>query len=59
MFEKKALVKTTYELEGDRLAKVLLVYNRIEKLLEIGITLRNDTDGVIPNVDAAIRANVK
>ena len=56
MLDMKVLVKTTYELEGDRL-ELLLVYNRIEKLRELGRALRNGADGVLPNVDATLRAN--
>ena len=60
VLDMRALVKRTYELEGDRL-QLLLVFSRVEGLREVGRSLRNDdTDGVLPNVDAILlRADVK
>lgn len=47
------LIKTTYELEGDRL-ELVLVHNRIESLRHLGQTCR-DGSAVLPNVDAVLR----
>ncbi|KAL3893346.1 MAG: hypothetical protein SGPRY_014297 [Prymnesium sp.] len=59
MLDMRELVKTTYELEGDRL-ELLLVYDRIERLRKFGDFLRsNQSDGLLPNVDATLRARIK
>ena len=50
----RTLVKTTYELEGDRL-EVLLTYDRIEALHALGRSITAHEDGVLPNVDAVLR----
>lgn len=56
MLDIRMLVRTTYELEGERL-EVLLVYNRIERLRHFGNMLRapHHGDGVLPNVDMILR----
>ena len=54
MLDMRKLVSTTYELEGDRL-EILLIYERIEALRALGISLRTRVDGVLPNVDAVLR----
>ncbi|KAK3258528.1 hypothetical protein CYMTET_32430 [Cymbomonas tetramitiformis] len=54
-----SLLKTTYELEGDRL-EILLVFRRIEALRSFGRSLRGDVEnrGLLPNVDAVIRRSL-
>ena len=54
----RILVKTTYELEGDRL-EILLVYDRIEALRALGRSISQDEDGVLPNVDAVLRQQMQ
>lgn len=54
MLDMRILVKTTYELEGDRL-ELLLVHDRIEHLRAIGRALRNGADWVLPTVDTVLR----
>ncbi|KAK3273204.1 hypothetical protein CYMTET_18543 [Cymbomonas tetramitiformis] len=51
-----SMLKTTYEMEGDRL-EILLVYRRVEALRAFGRSLREDdaNRGTLPNVDAVIR----
>lgn len=51
------LVRTTYELEGDRL-ELLLVYQRIEALRTLGRAVKAGAS-VLPNVDSFIRSNIK
>tara|TARA_B110001450_G_C17657600_1_gene495928 strand:- start:199 stop:2715 length:2517 start_codon:yes stop_codon:yes gene_type:complete len=58
MLDVRVLVRTTYALEGDRL-EVLLVYRRIEELRALGRALAANEDGVLPNVDAVLRATAK
>eukprot|EP00326_Haptolina_ericina_P035021 CAMPEP_0181246642 /NCGR_PEP_ID=MMETSP1096-20121128/44115_1 /TAXON_ID=156174 ORGANISM="Chrysochromulina ericina, Strain CCMP281" /NCGR_SAMPLE_ID=MMETSP1096 /ASSEMBLY_ACC=CAM_ASM_000453 /LENGTH=829 /DNA_ID=CAMNT_0023343497 /DNA_START=868 /DNA_END=3357 /DNA_ORIENTATION=+ len=58
MLDVRVLVRTTYALEGDRL-EVLLVYRRIEELRALGRALAANQDGVLPNVDAVLRATAK
>lgn len=58
MLDIRSLVRTTYELEGDRL-EVLLLYSRIETLRSLGRSLRANADGILPNADAVLRARVK
>ena len=58
ILDVRVLVRTTYELEGDRL-EVLLVFRRIEELRAIGRSLSANEDGVLPNVDAALRARAE
>ena len=58
MLDMRTLVKTTYELEGDRL-EVLLVYDRIEALRALGRSIAAYQDGVLPNVDAVLRLLMK
>ncbi|KAK3274194.1 hypothetical protein CYMTET_17607, partial [Cymbomonas tetramitiformis] len=49
------MLKTTYELEGDRL-EILLVYRRVEALRAFGRSLLHGANrGTLPNVDAVIR----
>lgn len=50
MLDMRILVKTTYELEGDRL-EILLMYDRIEALRALGRSISMGDDGVLPNVD--------
>eukprot|EP00965_Chrysotila_dentata_P127799 4225808-Pleurochrysis_carterae.AAC.1 len=54
----RVLVKFTYELEGDRL-EILLEYERIEQLRQLGQSLRANVFGVLPNLDAVLRASAK
>lgn len=58
LLDMRELVKTTYELEGDRL-EVLLLYDRIEKLRAIGKAIKQYDDGVLPNVDAVLRKRLE
>lgn len=59
MLDMRQLVRTTYELEGERL-EVMLVFHRIEELRALGRALINDEGAtVLPNLDAAVRAAVK
>jgi hypothetical protein len=58
MLDVRVLVRTTYALEGDRL-EVLLVFRRIEELRALGRALAANEDGVLPNVDAVLRATAK
>lgn len=59
MLDFRPVVKTTYELEGDRL-EILLVYERIERLRALGRAMANDgAKGVLPNVDAALRNTIQ
>lgn len=59
MLDMRALVRTTYELEGDRL-ELLLVHQRIEELRAFGRSLVADEGAtVLPNLDAALRSSVK
>lgn len=55
VLDMEVLVKTTYELEGDRV-ELLLVYNRIERLRRLGEVLSKGGEGVLPNVDAVLRS---
>lgn len=52
----QTLIRTTYELEGDRL-ELLLVYNRIESLRELGRLIRSG-EASLPNLDSVIRAGI-
>mmetsp|Transcript_1919 Transcript_1919/g.4128 ORF Transcript_1919/g.4128 Transcript_1919/m.4128 type:complete len:255 (+) Transcript_1919:293-1057(+) len=58
MLDVRALVRTSYALEGDRL-EILLVYRRIEELRALGRALAANADGILPNVDAVLRAKTK
>lgn len=58
MLDIRALVRTTYDLEGDRL-EILLVHERIETLRELGRRIIANDDGVLPNVDAFLRSTIK
>ena len=58
MLDVRVLVRTTYALEGDRL-EILLVFRRIEELRALGRALAANQDGVLPNVDAVLRATAK
>jgi hypothetical protein len=58
MLDARILVKTTYELEGDRL-EILLVHERIESLRALGRSIQANEDGVLPNVDAVLRRLMK
>lgn len=59
MLDVRHLVKTTYELEGDRL-EILLVYHRVEELRAFGRSLTSDHGAtVLPNLDAAMRSSVE
>lgn len=58
MLDMRPLVRTTYELEGDGL-EMLLVYNRLEFLRELGKSIRAGASGVLSNVDATIRADIQ
>lgn len=54
MLDTRLLVSTTYELEGDGL-ELLLVYERVQRLREVGRQIKARSSGVLPNVDAALR----
>lgn len=60
MLDLRCLVRTTYELEGDRL-ELLLVHHRVEELRALGRSIMSDQGGatVLPNLDAALRESVK
>lgn len=55
ILDARALVRTTYALEGDRL-EILLVHRRVEELLALGRSLTANQEGILPNVDAVLRA---
>lgn len=57
MLDMRQLVQTTYELEGDQL-EFLLVYQRVERLRALGNALRNGGASVLPNLDAALQAQI-
>ena len=57
MLDVRVLVRTTYALEGDRL-EILLVPRRVEELRALGRALAANQDGVLPNVDAVLRAKL-
>ena len=54
MLDMEQLVKTTYELEGDRL-EILLVYRRVEALRALGRSIAANEEGCLPNVDGLLR----
>ena len=54
ILDMEIVVKTTYELEGDRL-EILLTYDKIEALRALGRSIKAYNDGVLPNVDATLR----
>eukprot|EP00965_Chrysotila_dentata_P005896 193639-Pleurochrysis_carterae.AAC.1 len=54
----RVLVKFTYELEGDRL-EILLAYERIEQLHQLGQSLCANGFGVLPNLDAVLCASAE
>jgi hypothetical protein len=56
MLDMRPIVKTTYELEGDRL-EILLAFDRIEALRSLGRRLGDQ--GTLPNVDAVLRQDVQ
>ncbi|KAL1525489.1 hypothetical protein AB1Y20_020345 [Prymnesium parvum] len=59
MLDVRQLVKTTYELEGDRL-EILIVHRRIdEELRAFGRRLAANEDGVLMNVDSLLRSQAK
>ena len=58
MLDMRVLVSTTYKLEGDRL-ELLLVHEYIEDLRRLGASLKAGGDGVLANLDAALRADTK
>ena len=57
MLDMRILVKTTYDLEGDRL-EIMLTYDRIESLRAIGTSIGNKDDGVLPNVERVEKLGV-
>ena len=54
MLDMRDLVRTTYELEGDRL-ELLLVHQRVEALRARGRAIASKADGALPNIDAVLR----
>ena len=58
MLDVRIVVKTTYELEGDRL-EILLAFDRIEKLRAFGRAVKANEDGVLPNVEGILRRLIK
>lgn len=57
MLDLRSIVKATYALEGDRL-EILLIYDSIEHLRQLGQSIIAEAPGVLSNVDALLRANV-
>ena len=55
MLDQESLVRTTYELEGDRL-EILLAFDRIEQLRAKGRALGDENS--LPNVDGVIRKSI-
>lgn len=58
VLDVRQLVVMTAELEGDRL-ELLLVHDRIQKLRALGRGIKSGDDGLLPNVDALLRAQAK
>ena len=58
LLDVRSVVKTTYELEGDRL-EILLTYDRIETLRTFGRAISSGDDGVLPNLDAVLRLHME
>ena len=58
MLDVRVLVRTTYELEGDRL-EILLTFERLETLRTLGRAIKAEQDGCLPNVDATLRKLMK
>lgn len=58
MLDLRDLVRYTYQLEGDGL-ELLIVWERIEHLRALGRSIAAGGDGVLRNVDAVLRANLK
>eukprot|EP00965_Chrysotila_dentata_P041851 1388778-Pleurochrysis_carterae.AAC.1 len=58
MLDVRMLVQVTYELERDGL-EILLVYERIEQLCQLGRSLLANDDGVFSNLDAALRSSIR
>ena len=58
ILDVRELVKTTYELEGDRL-EILVTFRRVEELRARGRALEANSDGAMPNVDALLRAKTE
>jgi hypothetical protein len=54
MLDIRILVRTTYEMEGFRL-EILLTFHRIQILRALGRSIKNQDDGVLPNVDGVLR----
>lgn len=57
MNDLERIVRTTYELEGDRL-ELLLVYDRVEGLRSFGRSIAAGAAGTLPNMDAVLRSKV-
>lgn len=57
VLDTRPLVKTTAELEGDRL-ELLVVYDRIEKLRSLGRSVANGDHGALPNVDCGFSTSL-
>lgn len=58
MLDVRIIVKTTYEMEGDRL-EILLIFERVEALRALGRAIKAEDDGCLPNVDATLRKVMK
>jgi hypothetical protein len=58
ILDMRRLVATTYELEGDRL-EILLAYERIEALRNLGRRVARGDAGSLSNVDALLRRGVQ
>lgn len=58
ILDVRHLVKTTYDLEGDRL-EILVAYERLESLRSFGRQLARNEDGMLPNVDSLLRSRAR
>lgn len=58
MLDLHGLVRTTYQLEGDRL-ELLLVFERVEALRSLGRFIKVGSDGALPNMDAVLRSIIE
>lgn len=55
--DMQQIVRTTYELEGDRL-EMLLVFSKVEMLRRLGKAIKTGEE-VLPNVDGVLKASTK
>lgn len=57
MLDLRPLVQITYELEGERL-ELLLLYERVERLRDLGEAIASGSEGPLVNVDGALRSDI-